>query len=81
MKMDKRLQSSLNSGNGNVQGKTVILRFSDAADYDRPVAEALVMVHTLNIMTKVVCQKVFILPEDTTCSGILTENYLFDKAP
>ncbi len=51
-------------------------------DYDRPVAEALVMVHTLNIMTKVVCQKVFILPEDTTCSGgYLPKNYLFDKAP
>jgi hypothetical protein len=48
--MDNRLQPSLDSGNGDVPGKTAVRGFD--ADYDGQVAEAMALVRALNKMTK-----------------------------
>jgi hypothetical protein len=42
VEMDNRLQPSLDSGNGDVPGKTAVRGFTDAVrDYDGQVAEAM----------------------------------------
>ena len=54
MEINNRLQPSLDSGNGDVQGKTVAQGGGALTlrDYDGLVAEAMAMVRMLNKMTK-----------------------------
>ena len=53
MEINNRLQPSLDSGNGDVQGKTVAQGGAlTLRDYDGLVAEAMAMVRMLNKMTK-----------------------------
>ncbi len=53
MEMDNRLQPSLDSGNGDVPGKTAVRGGSlTLRDYDGQVAEAMALVRALNKMTK-----------------------------
>ncbi len=49
--MDNRLQPSLDSGNGDVPGKTAVRGSLTLRDYDGQVAEAMA-VRALNKMTK-----------------------------
>ena len=51
--MDNRLQPSLDSGNGDVPGKTAVRGSLTLRDYDGQVAEAMApTVRALNKMTK-----------------------------
>ncbi|WP_423766745.1 hypothetical protein [Enterobacter hormaechei] len=50
--MDNRLQPSLDSGNGDVPGKTAFGGSLTLRDYDGRVAEAMATVRALNKMTK-----------------------------
>ena len=52
VEMDNRLKLSVDSGNGDVQGKKLFGGSLTLRDYDGQVAEALVMVRALNKMTK-----------------------------
>ncbi len=54
MEMDNRLQPSLDSGNGDVPGKTAVRGSLTLRDYDGQVAEAeaMALVRALNKMTK-----------------------------
>ncbi len=52
MEMDNRLQPSLDSGNGDVPGKTAVRGALTLRDYDGQVAEAMALVRALNKMTK-----------------------------
>jgi hypothetical protein len=52
MEMGNRLQPSVDSGNGDVQGKELFGGSLTLRDYDGLFAEALAMVRALNKMTK-----------------------------
>ena len=52
MEMDNRLQPSLDSGNGDVPGKTAVRGSLTLREYDGQVAEAMALVRALNKMTK-----------------------------
>ncbi|VFT72196.1 transposase [Klebsiella aerogenes] len=50
-------------------------------DYDGQVAEAMALVRALNKMTKAVCLKACVLPENTTATGRLTRNLIYSTKP
>ncbi len=79
--MDNRLQPSLDSGNGDVPGKTAVRGSHRLRDYDGQVAEAMALVRALNKMTKAgMLESVYCL-KIQPATGSFARNLIYSTKP